>query len=268
VSTHGNRTHGKTKTPAFRSWQMMRQRCNNPRDEHYKNYGARGIRVHPAWERFEAFFADMGERPAGTTLDRKDSNGNYEPGNCRWATNLEQHQNRRDNVLVEHEGERLSVAALARRVGAVVKEATFRARLAKGWSVERAATTAVNQGEGDMAKTKKAPEKRLPSRQGDVLILPVDALPEGLAPAAKDPRGVVLAEGESSGHFHRLFGTGAKLFQRAGSTQRFVSVGHGGAIRVLGDESRHAPVKVAPGAYECRTQRSWTSENASREVQD
>jgi len=94
--THGH-TRGLKTTPEYRSWQAMLARCTNPRHEHYPDYGGRGITVCDRWQdSFEAFLEDMGPRPAGKTLDRyPDKNGNYEPGNCRWATWSEQNSNRR-----------------------------------------------------------------------------------------------------------------------------------------------------------------------------
>lgn len=74
----------------------MIQRC----DSSHKNYGGRGITVCERWRSFENFLVDMGERPDGKTVDRKDVNGNYEPGNCRWATKAEQNQNRRKRTSV------------------------------------------------------------------------------------------------------------------------------------------------------------------------
>ncbi|WP_144440078.1 hypothetical protein [Methylobacterium sp. AMS5] len=89
------RTHGKTHDRTYTSWQMMRNRCLNPDAENYSYYGGRGITICARWDSFENFLADMGERPPNKTLDREDTNGNYEPDNCRWATPVQQAQNRR-----------------------------------------------------------------------------------------------------------------------------------------------------------------------------
>lgn len=90
-----NHKHGMSDTSTYNSWHSMLQRCENPNYPEYKYWGGRGIRVCVHWHDFQNFFADMGIRPNGLTLDRKNNDGNYEPGNCRWATIQEQRVNSR-----------------------------------------------------------------------------------------------------------------------------------------------------------------------------
>lgn len=87
--------HYKKTHPSYNSWYSMWRRCNHPHYWNYANYGGRGITVCKRWESFDLFVEDMGERPVGKTLDRKENDGNYEPGNCRWATHKEQRHNQR-----------------------------------------------------------------------------------------------------------------------------------------------------------------------------
>lgn len=100
-------THGFSKgNPTYRSWAHMLARCHNPNNKYYHNYGGRGIKVCDRWRySFENFLADMGERPNGKTIDRKDNDGGYEPGNCRWADWQSQMSNRRGRGYFWRENE-------------------------------------------------------------------------------------------------------------------------------------------------------------------
>ncbi len=93
--------HGMTGTPTWKSWCAMRRRCKDPKATGYQYWGGRGITVCSRWmESLLNFLEDMGERPPGLTLDRVDNDGNYEPGNCRWATRKEQRMNQQTLELI------------------------------------------------------------------------------------------------------------------------------------------------------------------------
>ena len=134
-----NYKHGKVGSPEYRSWSMMIQRCKNSALPAFKNYGGRGIAVCEEWLIFENFYADMGARPSLVhSLDRKDNDGDYNKMNCRWATDSEQRCNRRDSIPITFRGETLSVSAWALKTG--LNRTTIEARLAKGWTVDKALT--------------------------------------------------------------------------------------------------------------------------------
>lgn len=135
-------THGFARTDEYKIWERMISRCHNPQDSSFSRYGDRGIEVCTQWrESFTTFLADMGNRPSRKhSLDRyPNQNGNYEPANVRWATSTEQGRNKRTNHLLTHNGETLSVAEWAEKLG--LKRWTIHNRLKYGWSVERALST-------------------------------------------------------------------------------------------------------------------------------
>lgn len=134
-------THGGTSLRAYRTWEAMKRRCLNPNDPAYEDYGARGITVCDRWLDFANFFADMGERPEGLTLDRIDNDGPYAPENCRWATRTEQARNTRSCEFITFGGVTKPLPQWAEDCG--MKACTLRARLRSGWDVERALTTPV-----------------------------------------------------------------------------------------------------------------------------
>ena len=130
--------HGLRGTREYSSWVSMTSRCSNPGDPNWEMYGGRGIQVCERWMSFESFLSDLGKRPTSTSIDRIDSNGNYEPTNCRWATPEVQSNNKRNNRFVDFEGQRLTIAQWARAKD-MSKQALIM-RLNAGWEVKRALT--------------------------------------------------------------------------------------------------------------------------------
>lgn len=130
-----NSTHGMEGTRVYEIWRSMRKRCHTVTAPNYDLYGGRGIKVCDSWRAsFEAFYADMGDPTSDKhTLDRRDTNGDYTPDNCRWATNEEQQNNRRNNTFLEHDGQKMTVAQWGRKLG--VDRGVILQRLARGWSV-------------------------------------------------------------------------------------------------------------------------------------
>lgn len=138
---HGHALWRRT-SKTYTNWQQMLARCTDENVVQYQDYGGRGIKVCERWRHsFPNFLADMGERPDGHSLDRIDNEGNYEPGNCRWATRTEQNRNSRRNVLLTHNGETMPISAWAERLG--VDDKPIRFRIRRGWSTERALTEPV-----------------------------------------------------------------------------------------------------------------------------
>lgn len=111
------RTHGLSNTPTYNVWLGIKNRCENPHEIGYKNYGGRGIKVCDEWHSFENFLRDMGEKPKGMSIERKDNNGDYCKDNCKWATRTEQNNNRRNNIILEHDGKIQTMGQWAKQLG-------------------------------------------------------------------------------------------------------------------------------------------------------
>jgi hypothetical protein len=140
-----SRRHGMHESREYQCWANAIQRCHNDRSPDWGNYGGRGIVVCKRWRlSFAAFLADIGECNNGcSSLDRIDVNGNYEPGNVRWATPLIQGESRRNSVKIAHNGVVLHLSEWARRSG--VKRPTIDSRLRRGWTFAQAIGEEVRQ---------------------------------------------------------------------------------------------------------------------------
>lgn len=142
--TKMNTSHGMSKTSVYNTWEQMIKRCNWINGSDYVGYGGRGIKVCERWFNFENFYNDMGDKPSGSSLDRIDNNGNYEPSNCRWRSPSEQARNRRSNRLLTFKGLTKCVSDWADELN--IDSVTIRARLDKlGWDVEKALLTPVRR---------------------------------------------------------------------------------------------------------------------------
>jgi|SRR5215472_14821400 len=133
-----------TRTLTYRSWNSMRQRCLNPNHKWWPSYGGRGISICARWNDFNCFLADMGEKPLGMSLERKNNDGNYEPSNCKWVSAKEQANNTRQTRVISYNGRELSLAEWARVAG--IDRRTLKGRLdIMCWSIDRALTEPVQR---------------------------------------------------------------------------------------------------------------------------
>lgn len=133
-----NRSHNMCGTGTYRTWNVMKSRCTNKNFPKYESYGARGIRICDKWMTFEGFIEDMGERPAGMSIDRIDVDGDYCKENCRWATASQQQRNKTNTRYITAFGRTQCLADWADETG--IDHRTIGTRLTRGWSPERSVT--------------------------------------------------------------------------------------------------------------------------------
>lgn len=127
-------------SPTYYSWASMISRCTNKNTQHWPHYGGRGVEVCRRWHDFQIFLLDMGRRPPGTSLDRIDNDGNYEPGNCRWADAVTQARNSKQVVWVKIDGVNKRLVEWCEQLGLSIN--TVRDRVKHyGMSYQQAITT-------------------------------------------------------------------------------------------------------------------------------
>lgn len=137
-------SHGKHGSPIYWRWNAMVQRCTNPNDRAYERYGGRGIRVCPEWRDFAGFYKDIGDPPfKGASIDRIDNDGDYCPGNVRWANRRTQQNNRQGNRLLHLNGVSHSVTEWSRILG--INCGTIHSRIRYGWPDERILTEPIHK---------------------------------------------------------------------------------------------------------------------------
>ncbi len=126
--------------PEYKSWDGLKQRCSNPNNASFNRYGELGVTVCERWKHsFDNFLADMGPKPSAQhSIDRKDNNGNYEPGNCRWATKKEQARNRTNNKCITFENKTLTISEWAEITN--IAPTNITRRLKSGWTIEKTLT--------------------------------------------------------------------------------------------------------------------------------
>jgi len=143
VTSAKNKKHGMFGTKEYSSYHRMKDRCFDKKNKDYKNYGARGITICDRWlNSFENFYADMGNKPTPKhSIDRIDNDGNYEPSNCRWASNIQQARNKRNNRKITINGVTKIISEWADVYG--INGSTIRQRINLGWSEVDAVTKPV-----------------------------------------------------------------------------------------------------------------------------
>lgn len=140
-SARARKTHGMRRTRVYSIWSGMVSRCRATGGKNAENYSRRGISVCQRWLSFENFLSDMGEPPIGSTIDRRDNNGGYNKGNCRWATVIQQANNTRANRYITAMGETKSLSDWSRDGRCMVRYHVLQARIRRGWDVTEAITS-------------------------------------------------------------------------------------------------------------------------------
>lgn len=146
------------KHPAYNSWSAMHTRCENRNRKDWPRYGGRGIVVCERWRVFENFVEDMPNRPYGTSIDRIDNDGNYEPGNCRWATPVVQRNNSSTVRKFDYRGERLTITQFSQKYN--LRASLVRGRIRKGWDIKDAIEMPPNCGKLAIAVRNNANNQR------------------------------------------------------------------------------------------------------------
>ena len=125
----------------YKTWARMKERCMNPKNKNWANYGGRGILISNSWLNFSNFYKDMGKKPADKSIDRINNDGNYSKNNCKWSSPREQSNNSRMNHVLVYKGESLNVSEWARKLN--INSSTLFSRLQRGWTIERILTQSV-----------------------------------------------------------------------------------------------------------------------------
>lgn len=139
---HGQKT-SKYISGSYKTWRAMKQRCDNPNNKDYHNYGGRGIGYEDRWYSFENFYLDMGARPKGYTLERIDNDKGYSKSNCKWASIKDQNKNKRCTTKINYNGKLLTLPELSEITG--ISKSTLRGRIKKGLSLFEKHTGAANK---------------------------------------------------------------------------------------------------------------------------
>jgi hypothetical protein len=138
--THGESRRGE-RSPEYRAWTHLKNRCDNPKNKKYHRYGKRGIMVCKRWQVFENFLADMGRKPLPhLSVERINNDGNYEPENCKWGTPTEQARNSSTSMQMDYMGKTRALSEIVELSGTDLGYHTVKWRLYRGWTLHQSLT--------------------------------------------------------------------------------------------------------------------------------